>query len=89
MREARRSSSAAFLASCNFSRQLSSRLLSQRSYGPQSYSDKLELNEFQGEQVAREHLCRLLPDITFRTDTASQHYLQVPLDSGLLSSQVC
>ena len=64
LREVRRSSSAAFLASCNFSCQLSSRLLSQRSYGPQSYSDKLELNEFPGEQVAREHLCRLLPDIS-------------------------
>ena len=85
LREACRSSPAAYLASSNHSRELASRLLTQGLHFAQSCSNTCELSHFAGGEVARERLHQFLPEVQFTAETTSQHQLQLLLDSRIWS----
>ena len=83
LREASRSSSAAFIGSCNASRPVALRLLHGQLHS--SATDE-EILFFPGEHEQWQYLQRLLPDIKDCSQNATQHHLQSLLDSSLSNS---
>ena len=86
LREAPRCHPAAYLASCNSSRHLTSYLLSMSSQWNMSYSNEGQVIVFPGKTTAQDFLQLHLPDNNHKIDSTSQHQLQLPLDSALWSS---
>ena len=86
LREASRCHPAAYLASCNSSRHLTSYLISMSSQWNMSYSNEGQVTVFPGESMAQDFLQLHLPDNNHKIDSTSQHQLQLLLDSALWSS---
>ena len=85
MREACRSCSAAFLGSCNATRQLSNQLMVTRSKYDSLQSSASPFLIVPGECSAKEHFRQLLPEYSVNSSKDSQHHLQVLLDNNLWS----
>ena len=90
LREASRSSSAAFVGSCNSSRQLSLRLLNDSAFMPVHEENDWtqHSSSFPGEVQCRQHLASLLPPTSSVSSSVSstQHSFQKALDDALRSS---
>ena len=88
--EASRSSSAAFVGSCNSSRQLSLRLLNDSAFMPVHEENDWtqHSSSFPGEVQCRQHLASLLPPTSSVSSSVSstQHSFQKALDDALRSS---
>ena len=90
LREASRSSSAAFVGSCNSSRQLSLHFLNDSAFMPVHEENDWTQHSsfFPGEVQCRQHLACLLPPTSSVSSSVSstQHSFQKALDDALRSS---